>query len=67
LIGFADFADGYYTTIDHQKVQDSNLDHALATIDPIDEVKTVLHVSIGKYSLKSRSESQLVFSEEGWG
>jgi hypothetical protein len=24
LVGFADFADGYYTTIDHQNVQDSN-------------------------------------------
>jgi hypothetical protein len=23
-VGFADFADGYYSTIDHQKVQDSN-------------------------------------------
>jgi hypothetical protein len=24
LVGFADFADGYYTTIDHRAVQDSN-------------------------------------------
>jgi hypothetical protein len=24
LVGFAAFAGGYYTTIDHQKVQDSN-------------------------------------------
>jgi hypothetical protein len=24
LVGFADFSDAYYTTIDHQTVQDSN-------------------------------------------
>jgi predicted transcriptional regulator of viral defense system len=35
LVGFADFVDGYYTAVDHQKVQDSNPStmHYYTTID----------------------------------